>query len=82
MMPPWWAPKLERHSPPQINTIAFNWNIAFYADGGIGYISVEVHVERDEKGKITRYYGANQDITERKKAGKCCVPVKGGSQKP
>jgi PAS domain S-box-containing protein len=36
-----------------------------YADGGIGYISVEIHIERDDQGKITRYYGANQDITER-----------------
>ena len=39
-----------------------------YADGGIGYISVEVHIDRDDQGKIIRYYGANQDITERKLA--------------
>jgi len=39
-----------------------------YADGEIGHISVNVHVERDEDGNITRYYGANQDITERKVA--------------
>jgi PAS domain S-box-containing protein len=39
-----------------------------YEDGGIGYITVQVTVERDENGKITRYYGANQDITERKQA--------------
>jgi len=39
-----------------------------YADGGEGYISVNVHVERDENGKIIRYYGANQDITERRQA--------------
>ena len=39
-----------------------------YRDGsGVGYISVEVHIERDEKGNILRYYGANQDITERKR---------------
>jgi putative methionine-R-sulfoxide reductase with GAF domain len=37
-----------------------------YGDGGVGYISVEVHIERDASGKILRYYGANQDITERK----------------
>ncbi|MFZ1397289.1 MAG: PAS domain-containing protein, partial [Candidatus Promineifilaceae bacterium] len=37
-----------------------------YADGGVGYISVNINVERDEHGKIFRYYGANQDITERK----------------
>jgi PAS domain S-box-containing protein len=39
-----------------------------YADGGVGYITVQLTVERDENGKITRYYGANQDITERKQA--------------
>ena len=39
-----------------------------YADGGVGYITVKLTVERDENGKITRYYGANQDITERKQA--------------
>jgi GAF domain-containing protein len=38
-----------------------------YADGGTGYISVEVHIERDNQGHILRYYGANQDITERKR---------------
>ncbi|MGE5464945.1 MAG: PAS domain S-box protein, partial [Syntrophothermus sp.] len=39
-----------------------------YRNGGIGYITVTVNVERDEQGNITRFYGANQDITERKKA--------------
>jgi PAS domain S-box-containing protein len=39
-----------------------------YADGGIGYISVSVNIDRDEQGRILRYYGANQDITERKRA--------------
>ena len=39
-----------------------------YADGGVGYIAVNLNVERDEDGKILRYYGANQDITERKLA--------------
>ncbi|MEN9563494.1 MAG: hypothetical protein RIR73_1738, partial [Chloroflexota bacterium] len=38
-----------------------------YIDGNIGYISVNINVERDENGKITRYYGANQDVTERKR---------------
>ncbi len=37
-----------------------------YADGGVGYISVSVNIDRDEQGRILRYYGANQDITERK----------------
>lgn len=37
-----------------------------YADGGIGYISVNVTLERDEQGNIVRFYGANQDITDRK----------------
>jgi PAS domain S-box-containing protein len=39
-----------------------------FRDGTTGYISVSINVERDENGKITRYYGANQDITERKRA--------------
>ena len=39
-----------------------------FADGGTGHIAVNVNVERDENGKIIRYYGANQDITERKQA--------------
>ncbi len=39
-----------------------------YSDGGIGYISVVIHIDRDEQGRIIRYYGANQDITERKQA--------------
>lgn len=39
-----------------------------YADGGVGYISVNITLERDEDGNILRYSGANQDITERKQA--------------
>jgi len=39
-----------------------------YQDGGEGYISVNINLERDEKGNITRWYGANQDITERRQA--------------
>ncbi|HTP09047.1 MAG TPA: GAF domain-containing protein [Anaerolineae bacterium] len=38
-----------------------------YIDGGVGYISVNINIERDEQGHILRYYGANQDITERKR---------------
>ena len=39
-----------------------------YSDGGVGYISVNIHIDRDDQGHILRYYGANQDITERKLA--------------
>jgi PAS domain S-box-containing protein len=39
-----------------------------YADGGVGHITVNVNIDRDEQGHILRYYGANQDITERKLA--------------
>ncbi len=39
-----------------------------YADGSVGYISVSINIDRDEQGKILRYYGANQDITDRKLA--------------
>jgi hypothetical protein len=38
-----------------------------FSDGEVGYIAVNINVERDENGKITRWYGANQDITERKR---------------
>lgn len=38
-----------------------------FEDGETGYISVNVNVERNENGKIIRWYGANQDITERRR---------------
>jgi PAS domain S-box-containing protein len=38
-----------------------------YADGGVGYISVSINIDRDEQGHVLRYYGANQDITDRKR---------------
>jgi PAS domain S-box-containing protein len=38
-----------------------------FADGEVGYIAVRLNVERDEDGKIIRWTGANQDITERKR---------------
>jgi len=38
-----------------------------FENGEIGYISVNINVERDENGKIIRWYGANQDITERRR---------------
>lgn len=38
-----------------------------FADGEIGYIAVNINLERDENGKIIRWYGANQDITERRR---------------
>ncbi len=64
----WSVPPLKRPSLPPTSITAPNWSIAFYSDGGIGYISVEIHIDRDDQGKIIRYYGANQDITERKLA--------------
>lgn len=39
-----------------------------YMDGGVGYMAVAIHIEKDENGKILRWTGANQDITERKEA--------------
>jgi PAS domain S-box-containing protein len=36
-------------------------------DGEVRHIFARIHVSRDATGRITRYYGANQDITERKK---------------
>lgn len=37
-----------------------------FADGETGYINVIINVDRDENGKIVRWYGANQDVTERR----------------
>jgi PAS domain S-box-containing protein len=54
-------------SPDRLYTKQLEHRILF-ADGGVGYIAVDINIERDESGKITRWYGANQDITERKKA--------------
>ena len=39
-----------------------------YADGGVGYISVRFFVVKDSQGRTVKTYGANQDITERKRA--------------
>lgn len=55
------------NSTEQLYTALLEHRI-IYADGGVGYITVNVNVERDETGKIIRFYGANQDITERKLA--------------
>lgn len=44
-----------------------------YADGGVGYLSVSINVERDERGHLLRYYGANQDITANKLAESASV---------
>ncbi|MCA2002403.1 MAG: GAF domain-containing protein, partial [Chloroflexi bacterium] len=38
-----------------------------FPDGETGYIAVNINVERDENGNITRWYGVNQDITERRR---------------
>ena len=55
------------NSTEKYYTVTLEHRVLF-VDGGTGYISVNVHVERDEQGKIQRFYGANQDITERKLA--------------
>ena len=39
-----------------------------YRDGGVGYILAIIHIDRDEQGRIIRYYGVSQDITQRKLA--------------
>lgn len=39
-----------------------------YADGGSGYIVVHHRIVKDPSGKTIRTYGANQDITEMKRA--------------
>ena len=39
-----------------------------YADGETGYIAVRFFIVKDDQGRTVKTYGANQDITERKKA--------------
>ncbi|MFH1515080.1 MAG: PAS domain-containing protein, partial [bacterium] len=39
-----------------------------YADGTVGYISVQFFIVNDDQGKTIKTYGVNQDITERKLA--------------
>jgi two-component system sensor histidine kinase/response regulator len=39
-----------------------------YADGEIGYITVRFFIVKDDQGRTIKTYGANQDITERKRA--------------
>ncbi|MFA5252288.1 MAG: PAS domain S-box protein [Phycisphaerae bacterium] len=39
-----------------------------YADGEIGHIAVRIFVVKDEHGRTVKTFGANQDITEYKKA--------------
>jgi len=41
-----------------------------YADGEIGYISVRFFIVKDSHGRTVKTYGANQDITERKRTEK------------
>lgn len=36
------------------------------ADGEIGHITVRCFIEKDAKGRTVKFYGVNQDITERK----------------
>ncbi|HSD82902.1 MAG TPA: PAS domain S-box protein, partial [Anaerolineae bacterium] len=40
----------------------------FYADGEMGYFNVRFRIEKDAQGRTIKTYGANQDITERKRA--------------
>ncbi len=39
-----------------------------YADGEVGYFSVKFYVIKNDKGITVKTFGANQDITKRKKA--------------
>ena len=39
-----------------------------FGDGELGYITVRLRIKKDDQGRTIASYGANQDITERKKA--------------
>ncbi len=40
---------------------------AILGNGEIGYFTVNITLERDENGKVLRWYGANQNVTERRR---------------
>ena len=42
-------------------------------DGEVRHILARIHVKKDARGRIIRYYGANQDITEHKKTAKALL---------
>jgi PAS domain S-box-containing protein len=44
-----------------------------YADGGVGYISVRYFIVKDDQGNTIKTYGANQDITDRKKTEQALI---------
>jgi len=52
-------------STERVYNTSLDHRFLYQDGGGVGYITVKLTVERDENGKITRYFGANQDITER-----------------
>jgi len=53
------------NSTERVYSTSLDHRFLYQDGGGVGYITVKLTVERDENGKITRYFGANQDITER-----------------
>jgi PAS domain S-box-containing protein len=42
-------------------------------DGEVRHVLARIHVERDATGRISRYYGANQDITERRQTARALL---------
>jgi diguanylate cyclase (GGDEF)-like protein/PAS domain S-box-containing protein len=42
-------------------------------DGEVRHILARVHESRDASGRVTRYYGANQDVTDQKRAEEALV---------
>lgn len=39
-----------------------------FRDGGVGYVSVHIRLQKDDQGRTVKTYGASMDITERKLA--------------
>ena len=42
-------------------------------DGEVRHVLARVHVNRDAEGRVTRYYGANQDVTDQKRVEEALV---------
>ena len=53
---------------PDPESVAYGERRIIRRDGEVRHILTRTRIVRDDSGRITRRYGANQDITERKQA--------------
>jgi PAS domain S-box-containing protein len=70
-IPPEFAPLVRKEIEMTLATLDRNFSRQFehpmkYADGSTGYLSVRYFAIRDQKGRVIKTCGVNQDITEHK----------------